>query len=162
MVLRTALGAAAAALLLPLLPGPAPAHATALPERAPSTGAAGLRPHPLEGLELHPEWGTITGEAGVLRRGCRTYSYSYAITPPEGIWAIEVYISGPRLKHLAAGAFLDGYDPMSGSGHYTLCKATTRYGTFRIEAKVSIDDGAGHIVEGRLPVDTYRLHRPRR
>jgi len=161
-VLRTALGAAAAALLLSLLPGPAPVHAAATPGRAASPDAATPRTNPLEGLELHPEWGTITGEAGVLRRGCRSYSYSYAITPPEGIWAIEVYISGPRLKHLAAGAFLDGYDPTSGPGHYKLCKATTRYGTFRIEAKVSIDDGSGHIVEGRLPLDTYLLHGPRR
>lgn len=160
MVLRTALGAAAAAVVLSLVPGSGPTQA--VPSVSPTTApTAAPRADPLAGLTLHPEWGTVTGKAGVLRRGCKTYSYSYAITPPEGIWAIEIYISGPRLKHLAAGAFLGGYDPTSGPGQYKLCKATTRYGTFQIEAKVSIDDGSGHIVEGRLPVDTYRLRAPR-
>src|SRR3954447_3049352 len=142
MVLRTALGAAAAAVVLALVPGPVQA--------APS-------PDPLAALPLHPEWGSVTGKGGVLKRGCHTYTFSYAITPPEGIWALEIFISGPRLKHLAAGAYLDGYDPESGPGSYKLCLAPPRYGTFQIEAKVSVDDGAGHIIEGRLPMDTYRL-----
>ena len=72
---------------------------------------------------------------------------------PEGIWSLEVFISGPGLKHLAAGAFLDGYDPMAGTGHYTLCRVTTSYGKFTIEAKLSTDNGSGHITEGRLPDD---------
>jgi hypothetical protein len=149
MVLRTALGAAAAAGALSLAPATGPV-------------AAAPAPDPLESLVLHPEWGTVTGKAGVLKRGCHTYTYGYAITPPEGVWALEIFISGPGLKHLAAGAYLDGYDPTTGTGRYRLCRATTRYGTFRIEAKLSVDDGAGHITEGRLPMDTYRLHRPRR
>ena len=111
---------------------------------------------------MHPEWGSITGKGGVLKRGCHKYTYSYSIQPPEGIWAIEVFISGPGFKHLAAGAFIDGYDPMTGTGHYKLCRVTTRYGKFKIEAKVSADDGPGHITEGVLPPDTFRLHRPRR
>jgi len=148
MVVRTALAAAAAAVALSLVPAPGPVQATPAPD-------------PLAALALHPEWGSVTGKGGVLRRGCHIYTFSYAITPPEGIWALEIFISGPRLKHLAAGAFLGGYDPESGPGHYKLCLATTHYGTFQIEAKVSVDDGAGHITEGRLPTDTYRLRRPR-
>ena len=91
-----------------------------------------------------------------------SYTYSYSITPPEGIWALEIFISGPGLKHLAAGAFLDGYDPRTGTGRYKLCRATTTYGRFKIEAKLSTDDGSGHITEGQLPADTFRLRRPRR
>ena len=146
-MLRSMLGAAvtATALSLVLAPGPV--------EAAP--------PDPLAGLTVHPEWGSVTGKSGVLKRGCHKYTYSYSIQPPEGIWALEVFISGPGFKHLAAGAFLDGYDPKTGSGRYTLCRATTRYGKFRIEAKLSTDNGSGHITEGRLPSDTYKLRAPR-
>jgi hypothetical protein len=148
-VLRSVLGAAAVAAVLPFALAPGPVT------------AAGDEPDALAGLAVHPEWGKVTGKSGVLRRGCRMYTYTYSIDPPEGIWAIEVFISGPGFKHLAAGAFLDGYDPKTGTGHYKLCKVTTRYGRFTIEAKVSSDDGSGHITEGRLPADHYRLHRPR-
>jgi hypothetical protein len=147
--LRSALGGTAVAtVLVALVPGPV--------EAAPAT------PDPLAGVAVHPEWGKVTGKGGVLKRGCRKYTYTYSIDPPEGIWALEVFITGPGLKHLAAGAFQDGYDPETGTGHYKLCKATTRYGRFTIEAKVSVDDGSGDITEGRLPADHYRLHRPRR
>jgi hypothetical protein len=147
-VLRNVLVGVVACATMTLFPaGPAPAAT------APGPGA---------GLEVHPEWGRITGHSGVLRRGCHHYTFDYAITPPEGIWAIEAFISGPGLEHLAAGAFLDGYDPETGSGRYTLCRATTRYGRFTIVAKLSTDDGAGHLTEGLLPTDTFRLRRPRR
>jgi hypothetical protein len=152
-VLRSMLGAAAAATVLAVVLGPAPVDAAPAPSATPP-------PNPLAGLTEHPEWGSITGRSGVLKRGCHNYTYSYSIQPPEGIWALEVFISGPGLKHLAAGAFLDGYDPKTGSGRYTLCRATTRYGTFKIEAKLSSDNGSGHITEGRLPPDTYKLRRP--
>jgi hypothetical protein len=150
-VFRSVLGVAAAATALSLPPAPDPVQAA----NAPS-------PAPLAGLQVHPEWGTITGQDGVLRRGCHKYTYSYSIQPPEGYWAIEVFISGPRLKHLAAGAFLDGYDPKTGTGVYKLCRATTTYGAFTIVAKLSTDDGSGHLTEGLLPADTFRLRRPHR
>ena len=92
---------------------------------------------------MHPEWGTVTGKSGVLKRGCHKYTYAYSIQPPEGIWAIEIFISGPGFKRLAAGAFIDGYDPKTGTGHYKLCRVTTKYGKFKIEAKVSSDNGSG-------------------
>jgi hypothetical protein len=147
-VLRSIVGGAAAATALSLTAGAGPAAAT--------------RHDPLEGVPYHPEWGSVTGHGGVLKRGCHTYTFSYTVTPPDGIWAIEVFISGPGSKHVAAGAFLDGYDPASGSGTYKLCQPTARYGRFSIEAKISVDDGSGDIQEGRTATDTYRLHRRHR
>ena len=148
---RTVLGGLLAATVLTLVPPYG------------GVGSASASPtDPLAGLAVHPEWGTITGADGVLRRGCHTYTYSYSITPPEGIWAIEVFISGPHLKRLAAGAFLDGYDPKTGTGQYKLCRVTTRHGRFTIAAKVSSDSGSGQITEGLLPLDTFRLRKPRR
>jgi hypothetical protein len=149
------LGAAAAvtALSMALAPGPV--------EAAPAPASATGSTDPLAGLTEHPEWGSVIGRSGVLKRGCHKYTYSYSIDPPEGIWALEVFISGPGFKRLAAGAYLDGYDSKTGTGHYKLCRVTTRYGKFKIEAKVSADDGSGHITEGRLPADKYKLRAPR-
>jgi len=76
-VLRSVLGATALATALALGPGG-------------PTGAA-ERADPLEGLTVHPEWGSITGRPGVLRKGCRTYHYDYSTSPPEGVWTIEVH-----------------------------------------------------------------------
>jgi hypothetical protein len=117
---------------------------------------------PLAGVPMHPEWGSVAGKPGVLRRGCHTYTYNYTVTPPEGIWALEVFITGPGFKNVAGGAFVDGYDPVSGTGTYKLCRPTVRYGQFSIVAKVSVDNGSGEIVEGRTDTDHFRLHRPHR
>jgi hypothetical protein len=128
---------------------PAPAHPAAYAD-------------PLAGLELHPEWGTITAEDGVLRRGCHSYTYSYALTPPEGVWALEVFITGPGLLPVAGGAFLDGYDPTTGTGQYKLCTASSPHGSYTIEAKLSVDDGPARHSVGRLPADTFVMSKPRR
>jgi hypothetical protein len=153
-VLRTALRAAAVAVATAVALSVAP---TGGPVRA-----ASADPDPLHGLTVHPEWGSITGKGGVLKRGCRMYSFTYSITPPEGIWALEVFITGPKMDHVAGGAFLDGYDPTSGTGTYKLCRRSNHYGTYTIDAKVSVDNGYGETTEGRLPTDTYRLRRPHR
>jgi hypothetical protein len=153
-VLRTALRAAAVAVATAVAVSVAP---TGGPVRA-----VPAEPDPLNGLTVHPEWGSITGQGGVLKRGCHVYSYTYSITPPEGIWELDVFITGPGMKHVAAGLYLDGYDPTSGTGTYKLCKRSTRYGQYTIDAKVSTDDGYGKTTEGRLPTDTYRLRRPHR
>jgi hypothetical protein len=153
-VVRTALRAAAVAVATAVAVSVAP---TGGPVRA-----AAADPDPLQGLAVHPEWGSITGHGGVLKRGCHVYSYAYSITPPDGVWELDVFITGPGMKHVAAGLYLDGYDPKSGTGTYKLCKRSTRYGEYTIDAKVSTDDGYGKITEGRLPTDTYRLRRPHR
>jgi len=132
------------------------------PERADRGRAAAARYDPTAGLTVHPEWGWVRGHGGKLRRGCRTYTYSYSIRPPEGTWAIEVFVTDPRGEHMAAGAFMGGYDPLTGTGRYKLCKVTTRPGRFTIVVKLSVDSGYGEITDGMLPPDRYRLRRPRR
>ena len=143
-MVRSVLATVALATVATLAPGPDMA------------GAAPARDQ-FETLPVHPEWGSVTGHDGKLRKGCRSYTYSYAITPPPGAWALEVVVSGPRLEGLGSGAYLDGYDPLAGTGHFTLCRNTTRRGWFTIRAKVSVDDGFGEITEGQLPPDRFRL-----
>lgn len=135
--------------LLALTPSAGPATA------APATTAAD------EGGVVHPEWGRTKGESGVLKQGCRKYHYTYAINPPAGDWALEIFLSGPKLEHLAAGAFSGGFDPETGRGTYKLCFVTTHYGRFTIKAKLSADNGPDGYVEGWLPPSHFRLHRPR-
>ena len=149
-MLRSLLGETALAATLTLAPVSGPVQ------------PASASSDPLAGLEVHPEWGSITGQGGVLRRGCTMYSYTYSITPPQGVWAIEVFITGPQMDHVGGGAFLDGYDPTTGSGTYKLCRRSSHPGKYTIDAKLSVDDGYGVITEGRLPTDTYRLRRPHR
>ena len=43
-------------------------------ERSAGASAPPRASDPLEGLTVHPEWGTVTGQGGVLKRGCRTYT----------------------------------------------------------------------------------------
>ena len=132
---------------------------------APSAGPGTAAPAPRtadDGAVVHPEWGWTKGETGVLKRGCRKYHYTYSIKPPEGDWALEIFLSGPDFEHLAAGAYDGSYDPTTGRGTYKLCFVTTRYGRFTIEAKVSTMNGPDGYVEGWLPPSHFRLHRPRR
>ncbi len=148
-MLRSALGAAAVATVVALAAPAGPVHAAE-------------KRDPFEGLTVHPEWGTVTGHGGVLRPGCHTYTYDYSIHPPDGIWALEIVISGPNLEHLGGGALAGGYDPEAGTGRFTLCRNTTRHGRFAIDAKLSVDDGYGRITDGRLPTDHFRLRRAHR
>jgi hypothetical protein len=114
-----------------------------------------------EGGVVHPEWGRTKGMSGVLKKGCRKYHYTYEVNPPEGDWGLEVFITGPGVEHLAAGAFDGGYDPKNGRGTYKLCFVTTHYGRFTIKAKLVVDNGPDVHIEGWLPTSHYRLHAPR-
>lgn len=114
------------------------------------------------GAEVHPEWGNTSAPDRVLKKGCHNYRYSYELHPPEGIWSLETFLVGPGGKRLGAGAFLGGYDPEKGTGTFRLCKATTRYGKFKIKALLSAQNGSTEYVEGWLPPSHFRLHKPRR
>jgi hypothetical protein len=129
---------------------------------APSAGPGAAAPATTAADEgaVHPEWGHTKGERGVLKKGCKKYHYTYSITPPEGDWALEVFISGPDVEHLGGGAFDGSYDPTTGRGTYTLCFVTTSYGRFTIEAKLSVANGPTGYLEGWLPTSHFRLHRP--
>jgi hypothetical protein len=110
--------------------------------------------------DVHPEWGTTSAPDAVLQRGCHDYLYSYDIDPPEGTWALETFIIGPRGKRLFNSAFNGPYDPKHNTQKFRICKATTRYGRFTIKAKLSVQNGEEY-VEGWLAPSHFRLHRPK-
>jgi hypothetical protein len=112
--------------------------------------------------EVRPEWGKTTAKNGVLRKRCRNYTYSYAITPPEGLWGLETFLVGPRGKPLASGAMVIGQDEPVGKDKFRICRPTTRAGVFKIKAKLSVqNENGGDYQEGWLPVTKFRLRNPR-
>ena len=152
LVLRSMLGAVAAATALSLVPASGPVEAAPTPRRP--DPLAGPRGAPRVGLD-HRQGRRAQARLPQVHLLLRDHA-------ARGHLGDRDLHQRPGLEHLAAGAFLDGYDPKTGTGSYKLCRVTTRHGRFKIEAKVSTDDGSGHITEGRLPADTFQLRRPRR
>jgi len=108
----------------------------------------------------HPEWGSTSAKDATVRKGCRAYSYSYALTPPPGDWALETFLIGPHGKQYGSGYFLTGPDPLAGNSAWRLCRHSTRGGTYTIRARLTVQNGAEYY-DGWLPETTFRLHKPR-
>jgi hypothetical protein len=111
--------------------------------------------------EVHPEWGTTTASDAAIHKGCRSYEYSYALTPPDGDWALETFLVGPNGKQYGSGYFLTGKDPLAGDGAWRLCRRAARGGTYTIRARLTVQNG-GDYYDGWLPDGTFRLRKPHR
>jgi hypothetical protein len=111
--------------------------------------------------DVHAEWGSTAGHDARLRKGCRSYTYTYALTPPAGDWALETFLVGPRGKRYGSGYFLTGKDPLAGAGAWRLCLRSTRAGTYTIRARLTVDNAVDYY-DGWLPESTFRLRAPRR
>jgi hypothetical protein len=110
--------------------------------------------------DVHPEWGSTSAPDAVLKRGCRNYTYSYRITPPEGYWSLELFFTGPHGKRVGSAYFLYGGDPLADTENLRLCKRTTQPGRYTIKAFLSVEEEDGNQTEeGWLPQSTFRLHR---
>ena len=114
------------------------------------------------GQKVRPEWGKTAAKNGFLKKRCKNYKYSYAITPPEGNWGLELFLRGPKGKPLAHDAKVIGQNPEKGTGTFRFCRPTTRPGVFKIRAKLSVQDEFGNNYrEGWLPVTKFRLRNRR-
>jgi hypothetical protein len=111
--------------------------------------------------DAHPEWGRTWTKDATVKPGCTSYPYSYALTPPDGDWALETFLIGPHGKQYGSGYFLTGKDPLAGDGAWRLCRRATRGGTYTIRARLTVQNGADYY-DGWLPDTTFRLHKPRR
>jgi hypothetical protein len=104
--------------------------------------------------------GHTAARDGVLRKGCRRYRFSYAVSTPYDDWTLETSVVDPRGKGVASGALIGPSDPRSGALGYTLCRRATKAGRFTITGKLISYDGMEETVV-QLPVSTFRLRRPR-
>ena len=77
----------------------------------------------------------------VLRKGCRSYTYSYVLTPATDDWQVEMFLLDPDRNRVAAGALDSDAEPLSGSADFWLCRGTTRFGTFKIRGRLTTHDG---------------------
>lgn len=114
-----------------------------------------------QAVDVKPEWGSVSAESGVLKRGCRSYEYQYAITPPEdGYWDLSVRVVGPAGRTLFFSYLPEGESPLAGTATYRLCRAKTRPGVYKLKALVTVQDNDEQ-VQGRLPTVKFRLRNPR-
>ena len=109
---------------------------------------------------VHPEWGRTAAADATVRKGCRGYAYSYALTPPDGDWALETFLIGPHGKQSGSGYFLTGEDPLAGPAAFRLCRRSTRGGHYTIRAYLTVLNG-GTYTDGWLPETTFRLRKRR-
>ena len=113
-----------------------------------------------QAVDVKPEWGWVNAENGVLKRGCRTYYYTYEVRPPgDGYWDLGVSVVGPGGRTLFYSYVSHGR-PTSGTASYRLCRSETRPGRYKLKALVTVQDNDEQ-VQGRLPTVKYRLRNPR-
>ena len=117
-------------------------------------------PGPGDPSQVHPDWGRTSGHDARIRRGCRSYAYDYALTPPEGYWSLETFLVGPGGTQYGSGYFLTG-DPLAGAGAFRLCRRATPAGRYTIRARVTVGDDFTGYADGWLPDSTFRLRKPR-
>lgn len=105
----------------------------------------------------HDEWGRLGAADGVLRKGCRPYDYRYTLRPPEGDWALEVFLADPRGRRLGSAVLLAGHDPVRGTRRITICRGTTKPGRFVLRGRLSVQNGPDEYVEGWIRPVAFKL-----
>ena len=141
-----AVAALVAAVVMAMAPT-APAGAEAVAGSAPA-------------VEPHPGWGSVHSADGVLKRGCRSYRFTYEVTPPDdGYWDLAVSVVGPSGRTLFFGYVPEG-SPRTGTATFRLCRAKTRPGRYKLKAVVTVMD-SNDVVQGRLKTAKFRLRNPR-
>lgn len=111
----------------------------------------------LHSLEHVRATGAVHSRDGVLKRGCQSHPYRYRVRPGGSDWSLEVFLIGPRGKHISTGYEWKGRDPRRGHGHFDFCAQATRPGRFTVRSRLTWDDGRYH--EKWLAPRTIRLHR---
>jgi hypothetical protein len=129
-----------AAALLPL-PQPAPGDDT-------SSGAT----EPVVAVS-----GGLDAPDGRLKRGCKDYAYSYAVTVPSDDWTFDITMQDRRGKGVNSQSLLGPNDDESGVLSYRLCRWATVAGRFTLSGVlVSYDGDRATTVE---VTESFRLRR---
>ena len=93
-----------------------------------------------------------------LRKGCRQYSYTYAITVPAGDeFDLETFVTDRRGVSQGSDVILSGADATSGTKTMTICRSNTVPGRFTLRGTLYTNDGAGPTTATPLPDDHAKL-----
>lgn len=101
--------------------------------------------------------GSVHSGDGVFEKGCQSHRYRYRVRPRDSDWSLELFLIGPRGKHVSTGYQFKGHDPKRGRGLFHFCSQSTRPGRFTVRSRLTWDDGQYH--EKWLEPRTIRLHR---
>jgi hypothetical protein len=105
--------------------------------------------------------GTTSMPNQVLRRGCRSYGYSYSLTTATGDWELDTFLVDRDGRTVSSGVFMSDTEPATGSSAFGLCRSVTRYGKFTIRGMLTVFDGWDQTVSDITPSHVW-LHRWRR
>jgi hypothetical protein len=94
----------------------------------------------------------------VLRRGCRSYAYSYALAPVTGDWMFESFLVDPDGHTVSSGVLASDSETNPGGAAFGLCRSNTTYGRFTIIGRLTTYDGWDQAVTWITPTPV-RLHR---
>ena len=98
---------------------------------------------PAGALAGSSEYGPAWRKNGVLREGCRDYTFQYRVKPgnvhPGEDWAAEFFLTDRRGKGLGTVIKDSAIDPKRGQGVYEICRNTAEPGRFKIRGKLSVD-----------------------
>ncbi len=90
---------------------------------------------------LSPGDGSTSMPDQVLRKGCRSYTYSYSLSPTTGDWQAEMFLLDPDRERVAAGALDSDIEDKVGQAAFWVCRGTTRFGQFKIRGRLTTYDG---------------------
>ena len=94
----------------------------------------------------------------VLRRGCHSYGYTYSLAPGSDDWILETFLLDPGRQRIASNVYTSDTEPKSGTGVFSFCRDVTRFGTFKIRAKLTSYSGYDSSTAWITP-SYVRLHR---
>ena len=102
--------------------------------------------------------GVLQAADGRLRRGCKDYAYSYAVTVPTEDWTFDITMRDRNGKGVNAQSLIGPNDPESGVLPFRLCRWATTPGLFTLKGVLVSYDG--YTEETTVTVtETFRLRR---
>ena len=101
--------------------------------------------------------GTLDATDGRLKRGCKDYAYTYAVSVPSDDWTFDITLQDRRGKGVNSQSLIGPNDDESGVLPYRLCRWATVAGRFTLSGVlVSYDGDRSTTVEVS---ETFRLRR---
>jgi len=119
---------------------------------------------PAQALAGSSEYGRAYRRDGVLRSGCHDYRFHYVAKPgnvhPGNDWLLELFLHDKRGESLGTVQEDSEVDPKRGKDKFTLCRASTVPGRFKIRGKLSVYDGYELVDTVWIKPGFFRLRRP--
>lgn len=94
-----------------------------------------------------------------LQKGCHRYYFAYVVQVPTEDWSMEISIVDRQGNAVASFAFLGPLDPKTQTTGFTLCRASTVPGKFRIRSVLNWYDDPAEPIAAHVPVTRFRLAR---